>query len=212
MLREENFWIEEKLAPLLSLNNKFIEKGEKTSELFQRVSRWRSVANPNLKTHSKVKIVEPSRIIKCDAERTFKSEANREKLCSCLAYLGDCFGDYHQGLSYVTSFLLLTLPEEEVITILLYLNEDQKYVPGYWRAEAIAFATDAHVFESLLRERYSKVAEHLSTHCILPETFCQKWFIGLCVHVLSFDALFIFFRTILGKGIPFFDAVWIISR
>jgi hypothetical protein len=59
------------------------------------------------------------------------------------------------------SFLLLVLDEAQAFAILEKLNADEKYIPGYWRAEAVALTTDAFVFNELLRERDPTVAKFL---------------------------------------------------
>lgn len=35
---------------------------------------------------------------------------------------------------------------------------------------------------------------------LFPETYCQKWFVGLCVHVLPFSALLDFFDAFFKGG------------
>lgn len=36
-----------------------------------------------------------------------------------------------------------------------------------------------------------------------PSSFCQKWFVGLCVHVLPFEYLFQYFEGFLEGGHKF---------
>ena len=144
------------------------------------------------------------------------------------------------------SFLLLVLDEHKAFAILEQLNAREKYIPGYWAAEAIALATDAHVFNELLRQQDPEVADflgvcvrvsvllllllllftcllvlvlfvrflyHLFVICLIwfpiitlaakyvfPNTFCQKWFAGLCVHVLPFEDLCDFLEMFFEHG------------
>jgi len=124
----------------------------------------------------------------------------RNKLITVLDYLHNKFNDYHQGLGYVTSFLMLTLEPDIVIHMIQKLNYDEKYLHGYWRHETVAFATDAYVFDEILQDFFPKVRAHLQKVNIFPETCYQKWFVGLCIHVLPFDALFKFFEAFFENG------------
>ena len=67
----------------------------------------------------------------------------------------------------------------------------------------MACATDAYVFDQLVSERFPRVHAHLAAHGVLPETYVQKWFVGLGVHVLPLDALFPFFAEFLSRGFRF---------
>jgi len=95
---------------------------------------------------------------------------------------------------------MLTMESNTVIQIIQKLNDDEKYLFGYWRHETVAFATDAYVFDELLQDFYPKVRAHFQKVFLFPETFCQKWFVGLCIHVLPFDALFKFFDAFFEHG------------
>ena len=41
------------------------------------------------------------------------------------------------------------------------------------------------------------------TACVVPEAYASKWFIGLCVHVLPFEALLAYVEAFLEEGFPF---------
>jgi hypothetical protein len=103
----------------------------------------------------------------------------------------------------VASFLSLTLSESEVVALLTELNNNEKYVPGYWKHEASKFATDAYVLQELANKFVPKVSEHLQKNFVDPSSYCQKWFVGLCVHVLPFEYLFQFFEGFLVGGYKF---------
>ena len=45
--------------------------------------------------------------------------------------------DYHQGLGYVCSLLMLVFDADTTQAMLLQLTRAPKYTPGYWRASAI---------------------------------------------------------------------------
>jgi len=58
-------------------------------------------------------------------------------------------------------------------------------------------------FERLLERKHPKVAAHIQKLGLLPETFCQKWFLGLCVHVLPFESLVSYYESFFTEGFPF---------
>jgi len=204
MLRNSSFLFDEKEIPLLELNFGFLEQNLKEGLLFQRVEKWPKLLGLKQK-QSKVPSVETDfgevdRIFEADAKRTFGREDNRKKLENLLYHLSKQFNDYHQGLSYVTSFLLLVFEEETVEQIITHLNTDEKFIPGYWKAEPVEFATDAYVFQNLLEHFHFKVASHLKSNTISPHIFCSKWWLGLCVHLLPFEVLFDFFEQFFESG------------
>jgi hypothetical protein len=155
------------------------------------------------------------RIFVADADRTFRAPATRARFVALLSHLSDRFGDYHQGLSYVASFLLLTQGKDgagegadfdRVAALIEALNDSDFYLADYWAAEAVRFATDAHVFAALLKTADPELSEHLGKACLSPDTYCQKWFVGLCVHVLPFRSLFPFADAFFARGIEFLFA------
>jgi len=198
----------EKDIPLLILNHNYLQaQGDK---LFDRVATWPTLAAMDEDIVASFKnttnlpdVVNPDRIFIADAERTFKNTENKKQFVKLLAHLSSQFKDYAQGLGYVSSFFLLTMSEAQAIALLSHINSTERYIPGYWKHEAIGFATDAYVFQSLLQKFNPEVAAHLSKNTIDPSTFCQKWFVGLCVHVLPLEYLFTFFEKFLVGGYPF---------
>eukprot|EP00005_Dracoamoeba_jomungandri_P007524 CAMPEP_0174269368 /NCGR_PEP_ID=MMETSP0439-20130205/40765_1 /TAXON_ID=0 /ORGANISM="Stereomyxa ramosa, Strain Chinc5" /LENGTH=316 /DNA_ID=CAMNT_0015358103 /DNA_START=46 /DNA_END=996 /DNA_ORIENTATION=- len=201
MLRAAEFWQTEKDAPLFNLNKGFIEQ----NDVFERTENWPDLV---IDKSEDLEIDLPDseavdRIITADANRTFVGPENKSVLKSVLQYLMSDFGDYAQGMSYATSFLLLTHDAQTAVKMLRQINYNEKYIPGYWKAEAIGFATDSYVFFHLLKKRFPDVHEHFSKLFLLPEMFCQKWFVGLGIHVLPFEALFSFFESFLEHGFTF---------
>ncbi len=63
-----------------------------------------------------------------------------------------------------------------------------------------AFARDAMLFERLLAEREPTIAAALRAAGVVPEAYAQKYFCGLCVHVLPFWALSVFLERFLEEG------------
>ncbi|UJR29434.1 hypothetical protein I4U23_010646 [Adineta vaga] len=180
MLRRVNFWKEESEAPLLRLNHSFLP----SEEILQKIEDNDEIDFVTNFNHE--------RIIRLDAERTFLGVNQRTTLMDVLSFLQNEFKSYHQAMSYVAGFLLLTHSPIKVIDIMRQLH--RKILVGYWTEEPIAFATDAYVFDYLLADFYPDIHQHLSKSFILPETYAQKWFTTLCVNVLPFKALFLFFE------------------
>jgi len=111
--------------------------------------------------------------------------------------------DYHQGLGYVTSLLMLFFDDDTVCAMLLCISREPRYTPGYWHAVPEAYVRDAMVYARLVETRYPEVAALLSQACVVPEAYASKWFIGLCVHVLPFQALLPFVEGFFRDGYPF---------
>jgi len=100
-------------------------------------------------------------------------------------------------------FLLLVLPEKEVVRVITTVSADSKYIPQFWKAEAVNVACDGYVFLHLLQDLVPDASSRLQKLNILPETFCQKWFAALCVNVLPFSSLFRFFELFMEHGHPY---------
>jgi hypothetical protein len=165
MLRNDTFWGYEKEAPLLKLNRGYLQS--QGDPLFARVGSWLSLAGVGgADTVVLVDVTNPDRIFVADAERTFRHDVNRKRFVQLLAHLAGKFGDYAQGLSYVASFLSLTLPESEVVALITELNNNERYVPGYWKHEAVKFATDAYVFQELANKFVPKVSTKPHYYCV----------------------------------------------
>ncbi len=202
MLRSDTFWIEEKDAPLLKLNYGYLQR--QGPSLFDRVSNWLASAGVDASVPVSLKEVDnPDRILVADSERTFRSATNREKFVQLLDHLVSSFGDYAQGVSFVASFLLLTMNEADVIALVSRLNLHEQYVPGYWKAEATKFTTDAYVFQKLLTINFPQLSAHLQKSGVDASVYCQKYFVGLCVHVLPFEYLYPYFEGFFEGGYKF---------
>lgn len=186
MLRQVNFWKEESDAPLLRLNRSFLP----SAAILEKID--------DKNTENFTTNFNHERIIRLDAERTFLGATQRATLMDVLSFLRNEFNSYHQAMSYVAGFLLLTHFPSKVIEIMRQLHRTA--LVGYWTEEPIAFATDAYVFDYLLAERDPEVHKYLAKNYIFPETYAQKWFTTLCVAVLPFKALFLFFDDFLAQS------------
>ena len=137
-----------------------------------------------------------------DIERTFLKDHNRCALQRVLRVLALEFNNYAQAMCYVTAYLMLTHTDATAAAMVRVINNNEKYIPGYWRTEAAAFGTDAFVFKALLEDHDSELAEHLVSCCISPETYLQKWFTALCIQVCGCGQGAIWATSLCGLVLP----------
>jgi len=200
----ENFWTDELQAPLLDRNCGFLNDGQ-CAEICERATQFASFCDltNGVPEHTQDKdIASLERIFAADAERTFKSDSLRKDMVKILQRLGRHYGDYHQGMGYVTSFLCLLLDTDTVFNIMIRMG-DPKYMQGYFRGTPETLVRDALVLERLMHEHQPETAAHLRTNGVVPEAYVSKWFVGLSIHVLPFDVLFEFFEQFLQNGSQF---------
>ena len=207
MLSSPNFWKQEKGAPLLRRNQNFLPEHQPLpQQLEQRLQHWPHLCQAHKDDDQKPTTNQTTpdeaaeRIFLRDAERTFAHKDNRDLMIHLLRRVWPETEDYHQGLGYVASVLLLFFDLDTAERMLRQLNRDDKYTPGYWYAAPDAYVRDAMVYGRLVAERHPEVAELLGKACIVPEAYASKWFIGLCVHVLPYVALMDYFEAFLELG------------
>ncbi|SOV13940.1 GTPase-activating protein, putative [Plasmodium sp. gorilla clade G2] len=202
MIVGNKFWDEEKDAPILKRNANYINR-ENCEYICKRAEHFYDIMLSYIKEDINVEIKEDCndkeilRIIKLDAERTFNKEENRKLLIQVLQSIYPITNDYHQGISFISSFLLLFLEPKDVVKIITGLHK--YYLPGYFKAMPKAYVRDSRVFLSILNIFHPKLYEHIK-NLITPEAFVSKWFIGLNVHVLTFESLMLFFENLLKEG------------
>eukprot|EP01086_Lenisia_limosa_P004386 TRINITY_DN19651_c0_g1_i1.p1 TRINITY_DN19651_c0_g1~~TRINITY_DN19651_c0_g1_i1.p1 ORF type:complete len:315 (-),score=87.32 TRINITY_DN19651_c0_g1_i1:45-989(-) len=202
MLRREGFLDRVKEAPLFNRDGGFVE--EKAEGIFDIVKEWPELTGLTEELPLSVSAdLVPERIVVHDAERTFLDEEDRKYLSQILATMNEALADYAQGMSYVTSFLSLTIEKDELVKMLLKFAKSDKYIPGYWKHEAVSFVRDAYVFFDIAKTVVPEASKYIESNFIFPETFAQKWFVGLCVHVLPFSALFQYFESFIREGYVF---------
>eukprot|EP00744_Colponema_vietnamica_P006283 GILI01009141.1.p1 GENE.GILI01009141.1~~GILI01009141.1.p1 ORF type:complete len:327 (+),score=117.60 GILI01009141.1:60-983(+) len=205
MIRNADFFATDKDSAILNHNFGFLEREGELA--FEQAQRWVSILDvtPTPATEAIVQVENVNedpiaRIIKLDADRTFASDQNRQVLIRVLTRVHKQLGDYAQALALIGGVLLLTLDEDTVVAILLKLAQDPKYLPMYFKSESVAFGTDALVYNSMVEKRFPAVSAQLKSKYIVPETYCQKWFTALCVHVLPFELLFKHFENFFRFG------------
>ncbi|CAD2213259.1 Rab-GTPase-TBC domain containing protein, putative [Angomonas deanei] len=205
LFQMEHFWEKEVLgrAPLFNLDNGFLEANR--DQLRPRLEKWLKKAHFYRKPIQYVKIEDDDeevvRVIIKDAERTFYAPEHREKLIAFLNALFHEFDAYGQAMSYLAGLCLLVLDEEETGSIIRFVATE--YIRGHWAAEAVGFATSAWVVETFMQKKFKDVAEHLLSLNFWPDTYLQKILSGLCIHVLTFDKLFIFLDAFMEGGMKY---------
>ena len=204
LLDEPAFWSKEGGAPLLRRNGGFLTAGSGVAaELRARISKWPALCGADASAAESGEGCEDEaalRIFLRDAERTFMDEGHRTRMIALLKRVWPENRDYHQGLGYVSSLLMLLFDADTTARILLRLTREERYTPGYWRAAPEPYVRDAMVYARLVAERYPAVDALLTSACVVPEAYASKWFIGLCVHVLPYAALFDFVEAFLAEG------------
>ena len=126
-----------------------------------------------------------------DAARAFRGAEHQALFILVLTYLEQQFKDYHQGLGLITAVLLLSTDPGTAIALTTKFNTDEKYAPNLWQAESVHSATDAYVYWELVEANMPTLFANLKS--VTPELFYQKYFCALCVHLLPFESLFIYF-------------------
>ncbi len=200
-----DFFSKESGAPLMKRNAGFLTADGLSDELSTRLEGWPALCGA---TDSEVAdgVCDDEaahRIFLRDAERTFQDEAHRAQMIELLQSVWPENRDYHQGLGYIASLLMLIFDTTTTTSILLRITRDERYTPGYWRAAPDAYVRDAMVYGRLVEERFPEVSALLRSACIVPEAYASKWFIGLCIHVLPFEALFSYIEAFLEEGYIF---------
>ena len=215
MIRTENFWDDEHGAPILERNYKFVTP-DNEREISQRVSGWMDLLNIEDSSFDFEKLREETvsdenlRIFRRDAERTFvpkddedvekRTKERQDRHVDILKLIVAEVKDYHQGLGYIAAFLGLFLDPEEVVKIALTLHRNPEYSTGYFMGAPQRFVADAKVFYKILEKKHPGLFKHLNSKGVLPEMFASKYFVGLCLHILPFSALFEFYEHFFTQG------------
>lgn len=198
-LSQKDFWEQEGDAPILKYNlNNWLE-GNVDKAVFHAKSWLASmgVAESRNEFDDTPLSKDGARIFRADANRTFRSEPNREIMIKLLFFAQSKFGDYQQSMGYVAGLMLLFFDPATTFKVLTVLNDHPKYLTGYWRGEATSMAVDGYVCIRMLRE---PIRAKLMGLGLLPETFVQKWFSGVCIHHLPYHLLFPFLDKVFASG------------
>ena len=215
MIRTPNFWDDEQGAPIIERNFRFVTR-DNQEEITARVRGWMDLLSIDDSTFDFDKLratkvsEENMRIFRRDAERTYvpkdddeiekRTKARQDTHVENLRLIVAEVQDYHQGLGYIAAFLGLFLDTEDVVKIALTLHRGPKYSAGYFMGAPQRFVADGKVFYKILEKKHPGMFKHLSSKGVLPEMFVVKYFVGLCLHVLPFCALFEFYEHYLTHG------------
>lgn len=196
---QSDFWEKEGDSPILKFNNNCWLQNHQ-EEAIAHAQGWIASMGiePSKLDYDDVPLkAEGARIFRADANRTFRSEPNREIMIKLLSFAQTKFGDYQQSMGYVAGVLLIFFDPATVFKVLTVLNDHPKFLPGYWRGEATACAVDGYVCLNLLRK---PIKDRLLQLGLLPETFVQKWFAGITIHHLPYHLLFPFLDNFFRMG------------
>mmetsp|Transcript_109261 Transcript_109261/g.308231 ORF Transcript_109261/g.308231 Transcript_109261/m.308231 type:complete len:307 (-) Transcript_109261:165-1085(-) len=198
-LAKPDFWQTEVDAPILKFNrNEWLQ--QHTPEAVGRAQRWLTYLGV---TQSRVDCDltplndEGARIFRADANRTYRSEPCRQVVVKLLKFAQTKFGDYQQSMGYVAGLMLLFFDAATTFKVLTVLNDHPRFLTGYWRGEATACAVDGYICMGLMKPT---MRDHLLKLGLLPETFVQKWFAGVCIHHLPYSLLMDFLDKFFEHG------------
>mmetsp|Transcript_4086 Transcript_4086/g.11625 ORF Transcript_4086/g.11625 Transcript_4086/m.11625 type:complete len:355 (+) Transcript_4086:79-1143(+) len=207
LIDEATFWEAEVEAPVLRRNVGLLKPPAQggSAELVERSKRWVDMCGAAGEKPTPGGCADPAalRIFERDAERTFMTDGHRASMIGALKQFWPENKDYHQGLGYVYSFLRLTVSEDDALKLILRLNRSERHMKGYWYAAPPAYVRDAMVYARLVKEHFPEVDTLLSQAGVAAEAYVSKWFVGLCLHVLPFRALFPFYEAFLTQGSTF---------
>lgn len=206
-LAEPDFWDLEGDAPILKFNrNQWLESH--VEEATSHVKQWLQALQIS---ESKMELdltptaeTQQNRIFRADAERTYRAEKHKLVYIKLLSFCQKKFGDYQQSLGYVAGLLLMFLDAATTFKVLTVLNDSPKFLSGYWRGEATLCACDGYVAMRLFPRQ--PLMEHVRSLGLLPETFVQKWFAGVCIHHLPYHLLFRYLDSFFVHGNAFLFA------
>lgn len=209
-LREPSFWSVEADAPVFNKNRGYITKSTSVDALEAKLNGWlkdAGVSQADVEEHRAAfakfrKEYVPPKVAKhifaMDADRAFRGPEHKALFILVITYLELQFKDYHQGLGLISAVLLLLTDPGTVIALVTEYNSDEKYGPGLWKAESVHSATDAYIYWELVEQHMPTLFVNLKA--ITPELFYQKYFCALCVHLLPFESLFIYFGLYAKHG------------
>ncbi|KAL7712696.1 TBC domain containing protein [Entamoeba marina] len=209
MLACDDFWELESEDSLLSRNEMFlINSREQNDKLIARAHTWYEYvmkrSNNDIPDYVEEDIKDVpegiSRIIYLDVFRTLKSEKYQKPLIKLLTKCWHDFGDYAQPMCLVAGFLRLTLSENQVYKMLHVLNNEDFYIPGYWKAQATGYATDTYSAMEVAKIVNPTVYNLIYSKQPFPETFCQKFFTAIGIHVFPFEVEFDVMENFLLRG------------
>ena len=127
-----------------------------------------------------------------DPEKEKRSVVRRKVMVDNMKMCAYTVGQYHQGLGFIGAFASLFLGQIDTVRLCLALHSSTDFCNGYFRNSAEKFLSDARVFFDILRSRDPILAKHLDDNgvgygCI--QGWLVKPFVGLCIHLLTFEAL-----------------------
>ena len=199
MFADPAFWSTEKDNSLFALNRDFLsDEPAQTAAMTARFEGWRDAVLahatgplPDYKPETPLPPIPEGidRIIKLDVFRTLRNPQYQRPLELFLAHCYVAFGDYAQALCLVAAVLRLYLSENDVFKMLAVINASDFYIPGYWKAEAVGYATDAYAIYDILEKHNPRAHQKLAAMHMFPETFSQKFLVALGIHVFPYELL-----------------------
>lgn len=214
-ISDQQFWKDEHDSPLLSRNGNFVNY-EKHEELCDRARGWLDKLNAtdievDFSRLQKQPVREALvRIFQRDADRTWvpKDEPELQKRTAVrqqihvdnLKMTSYVIDDYHQGLGYIAAFSSMFLSQPDTVRLCIALHKSPEHSKGYFQSEAEKFLSDSRVFMELVEKMDKPLHDHLVSKGVVPQMWAVKYFVGLCVHLLPFEAVFDYWELVFEHG------------
>jgi len=116
---------------------------------------------------------------------------------------------YCQGMSDITAFLLMYIPEEDAFWIVVSILTDPKYnLRGRFLPEFPMLQQSFWIFEKLLKKHLPKVAKHLDKENVMTTFYATKWFLTVFLDAFPFPITVRIWDLFILKG---YDMVYSVA-
>ncbi|WOL14852.1 TBC1 domain family member 2A-like [Canna indica] len=105
---------------------------------------------------------------------------------------------YCQAMNFFAGLLLLLMPEENAFWTLVGIIDE--YFDGYYSEEMIESQVDQLVLESLVRERFPKLVNHLDYLGVQVAWVAGPWFLSIFVNILPWESVLRVWDVLLFDG------------
>jgi hypothetical protein len=97
---------------------------------------------------------------------------------------------YCQGMAYIAALLLMHMTnEEDVFWSILTIFDSEKYLARFYDSKLSRMQTCGEIFSLLLKDRQTKLAQHLDSLSIHPLMYITSWFMCLFTTLPCWDTV-----------------------
>ncbi|CAI2174306.1 15608_t:CDS:10 [Funneliformis geosporum] len=109
---------------------------------------------------------------------------------------------YCQGMGRLVGMMLMQMPAEDTFWLLVATIEE--YMIGYFTPTLSQVRIDSMVFEQLLADHDSKLAQHLAENDILPLMYITQWFMTIFTMALPWASVLRVWDIFYFEGVKLF--------